>query len=791
MSREPKSEEMLQASASSENSFGVEPVSTDPDESAQIITMEAENGELSGLEVVQDSSASGGAYVDGFDSSDDVLKVKASIPESGTYMIKVKYKTYGGDKPNFLFLNGEKLSDYTFKDTSVWREAVIGQFDLPAGDNEFTIQSSWGWIAVDRITFVGGSGGSVSKVELLIEGGHTEGAADEPVTLIATADNAAEYRFFVRKNSGDWEPISAYSLNFSIVWVPETPGSYEIKAAARGFGSEEAAEQTLRYTALANYIGKPLVHGMFSDHMILQRDEPADVWGWSKPGQEISVSFNKAAYKAVADEQGEWRVSLGNYPAGGGTYTLKVSDGERSKEITNILFGDVWLASGQSNMEFTLSGTLNAAEEIANANQEYIRFIKIPNQTSPAPIRTLSGDTLWQQVTSESAPQLSAAAYFFTRALQQELDVPMGIIFSSVGGTKAESWTSYEKLQTLPQYVQSSRDIRSGVAVIDMMASPIALYNGMIAPIGAYPIKGVFWYQGESNWGEHSYYKLLPALIDDWRTQFNKPELPFLVVQISSYGALQSESNPAQPDSNPGLPVVRDAQLHTMLNDKHVGLIVTTDIGDPEDIHPLNKQDVGLRAATYALGTVYQQPIEYSGPIYSSMSRQGAAIALSFRHTGSGLMIGKKEGLLPVEEVMNGELQGFAIAGKDGQYVWAKAVIKGDQVIVSSETVADPVSVKYSWNDSAVGNLYNREGLPAAPFRTDRVHTLKVVNGAGSGTYSSGDTVTVTAELPNEGMEFHSWMGDIQYLQDASKQSTTLIIPDVPYLSIAPLYIEK
>lgn len=681
------------------------------------IKIEAEKGKLKGLKKVKDSKASGGVYVDGFDKTSDSLKVTANIKVSGTYAIVIRYKTIGGTKMNPFYLNGEYVTNYTFKDTADFKDTILGEYDLEAGKNTFQLEVSWGWIAVDYIRFVGGTGQQVSKVTLLKDTDKSL-AYDVPVTLSALADDAAQYRFMARKAGGDWKDISTYSNSYSCIWVPGEAGDYEIKVYARGFQTtvDKQAEATIQYTAVEAYADKPLVSQMFGDGMVLQRNETNAIYGWDKPNSTVHVTVGKEKYSASADFSGEWRVEIGKHKAGG-PYTITVKGSSQKVKFTDVLFGDVWLCSGQSNMAFTLSGATNSYSEIKKSNYPNIRYIKIPQKTSAVPVKTLDNTAVWNKCSPDTSSQLSAVAYFFARKLNKDLKVPIGIVFSAVGGTKAESWTSYDSLQTLPDYKDSAYAIQTGAKDIEIEKSPVALYNGMIAPVTPYQLKGVLWYQGESNWGETSYKVLLPALIADWRMHFNDPDLPFIIVQIPAYGAVQSDSSPVQTIA--GLPEVREAQLFTMLNDKNVGMVTTIDLGEPENIHPANKQDVGARTAICAEGKFYGKDIVYSGPIYDSMFISGDKITISFTSTGSGLMAGKKTGLKPVKEVKNGKLTGFAIAGEDGVFYNADAVISGDKVVVSSSKVKNPVSVRFGWYDSPVINLYNKEGLIASPFRTD------------------------------------------------------------------------
>ncbi|MGM0881327.1 MAG: CBM35 domain-containing protein [Bacillota bacterium] len=756
---------------------------------AATITIEAEDGELTGVSAVADDKASAGKIVEGFDKAGDNLRITVQVAARGTYLITIRYKTYGGDKPNSLSLNGEKIADYTFKDTNTWKDAVIGQFDLNEGANTFDITNSWGWIAVDHIQLFGGPGGPVNTVALTTEGSGS-GPSDMPVTLSARADNSSEYRYFYREKNGEWMTLNEYSRRHNFVWIPPSPGEYELKVYARGIYSKEEkqAEDTIPYTALPSYVGKPLVNPMFGENMILQRDAEAAIWGWAEPGKVVTVAIGDKSITATADSDGMWKAVLGVFPAGG-PYSLTVSDGVETASYNNILFGDVWLCSGQSNMEFRLSNVINAVDEIKKANYPDIHFITIPAKTSQVPLSMVNSNTKWQVTTSETAPNLSAAAYFFARKLNKETNVPIGIIFSAVGGTNAESWTSYQTLQTLPEFIQSSEDVRNGAASSETTKSPTAYYNGMIAPVAPYSLKGVLWYQGESNWGEHRYNKLLPALIEDWRTVFKDQELPFVIIQISAFGTIQSENNPAQ--TSEGLPEIREAQLNTVQNDDRTCLVVTTDVGNSADIHPTNKQDVGLRSAICALGKFYNENIEYSGPIYRAMAKEGNQIRVSFDHSGTKLFAGLKNGLQPVQEDRKGELSGFAIAGADHKFYSAHAVIDGDTVLVSSDRVDDPVAVRYNWNDSPIGNLYNNAGLPASPFRTDPVHYLSVIGGTGEGVYGISEEAAITANAPPEGMMFDKWIGDTQFIKDVREPDTTIRMTDTRYTVIAPSYVKN
>jgi len=750
------------------------------------LLLEAESAAMNGLTIGLDENASGGRFVEGFDAPGDALRFELNLEKAGTYMIVVRYRTFGGDKPNMLKLNGSEPFHYTFRDAPDWKDAVIGQFELKEGTNTLEIASQWGWIAVDCAEFIGGSGGPVRTVELMTEDGAESGPADAPVTLVARADNAAEYRFYVREGGGDWQPINAYGASHRIIWLPPKVGNYELKVAARGLGSngEAEAEAALAYAAVSEHEGKPLVHPVFGDHMVLQRDKEVFIWGWAPPGERVTVALGDRTVTAAADVSGRWRASLGVHPAGG-PHKITVSSRSGKVELDDILFGDVWLASGQSNMEWRLSQAINAAEEIRRADEPMVRFVKYDARTSAVPLSGADLRQTWQKVSPSTAPNLSAVAWFFAREVTRETGVPVGIMFAAVGGTRIETWMSLDAARQVPRLKASAEAVRIGAEVIDTFVSPTALYNGMIAPVAPYGLKGVLWYQGESNGGEASYHRTLKLWIEDWRKTFRDPELPFIIIQLSSYGSLQSVSMPVNERS--WFAVVREAQLKAVTDDPRTCLVVTTDIGNPADIHPTNKQDVGRRAASCALGTVYGLDVAPSGPIFESMVIEGSRVRLKFRHAESGLMAGLKEGLEPVKPAPDGELLGFAVAGEDGKFHWADAEIDGDEVIVRSGQVESPVAVRYNWADSPIGNLYNGAGLPASPFRTDGRPVLDVVSGAGGGTYDPGEVVEIIAYPPQRG-RFVRWIGDTATVEDVTSRRTTIVVPNKPYTVVAPEY---
>jgi sialate O-acetylesterase len=604
---------------------------------------------------------------------------------------------------------------------------------------------------------------------------------------------------------------------------------------------------------------------IFGDHMVLQRDRPLRVWGWAAPGARVTVMIGDVAVPTAAGRDGRWETVLPPFPAGG-PWTLTARSGA-TLTVADLLFGDVWVASGQSNMEFTLgAGVKDGEREIAAADYPKIRFFKVPRVASPRPRSDLSSGE-WRICSPETAPDVSAVAYFFARDLHREKGVPIGIVDATWGGTPAEAWTSAEMNLFLPRYrdrmrpiLASDRDwtremaeneargktrqeliedleraksggayradfddtswatvrlpnetplsdfvwlrrvvslekaersgykmrlgafgnvdavfvngvqvyrrkgnaqtreltlpegvLKPGGNVIAIRAlngwnnevrlgppldlrqdgsglvaslegewrfsntlepkmpeyvryshTPSFLYNGMIAPIAGYTLEGAIWYQGESNASEaHAYRSLFPVMIQDWRIRWREGGFPFLFVQLANWRERKPE--PVSSD----WAELREAQLMTLaLPD--TGMAVTIDIGEADDIHPRNKQDVGKRLALAARKVAYGEDIVYSGPLYRSMEVKGSEVILSFDHVGRGLQV---DG--------GGELRGFALAGEDRQFAWAEARIEGDRVRVRSDLVPAPVAVRYGWADNPECNLVNREGLPASPFRTD------------------------------------------------------------------------
>ncbi len=535
---------------------------------------------------------------------------------------------------------------------------------------------------------------------------------------------------------------------------------------------------------------QPFVHPLFTDHMVLQRDAHTPIWGWSAPGDEVTLKIAGETYLATADQYGRWLVRIGPFPADATTHQLEIS-GPQGVTFEDVKFGDVWLCSGQSNMEFSVNQSLNSAAEIAASANPDLRFFAVQRANLKAPRQTFEKTgSAWTVVGPATIPNFSAVCYFMVRELQKQLKVPMGMIGSSWGGTNIQSWMSAEKLSTLEDF-RKPLDALPALALDPNQPVVTSLYNGMIAPLLPYGLKGIAWYQGESNAGNGlQYSRLMPDMIDDWRTRFRMGKLPFFQVQLANF--IANAGAPAGPiDVGSGWALLREAQLATQLADDKVGMAVILDVGDPNDIHPKDKQDVGLRLAASARHVAYAEDVVHSGPLFKAFTVQAGKVQLSFDQVGTGLMLGTKNGTNtnPVVENAGGVLAGFALAGADQQWRAADAVIDagGQTITVSSNQVATPVAVRYGWSDNPSCNLYNREGLMASSFRTDLSYGLSVVDGSGGGVFDSGAAVVVTANVAPQGQHFVKWVGDVQYLSDANTSPATVTLPKA-YVSIRATY---
>ncbi len=438
---------------------------------------------------------------------------------------------------------------------------------------------------------------------------------------------------------------------------------------------------------------------IFSDHMVLQQQSSVPVWGWAEAGTTVKIVGSwmpKDTVSTYVDDCGHWAAKLPTSQYGG-PYTLQIFSNNingNKIELKDIMLGEVWLCSGQSNMEWSPNnGIQNQQEEIEAANHPNIRFFSLRKQGS----KHLQEDchAQWERCTPEAMRQRSAIAYFFGKQLQQELDVPIGLIVSAWGGTPAEVWTPRDT-------IMNNKEIADAVINKTYPWWPVelgVLYNSMIHPLMPYDIAGAIWYQGESNRDNPSSYSLLmEKLIESWRKGFNK-DFPFYIVQIAPFNYGSANNGPA---------LIREAQEQVTHKIPNTGLVVTADIGDPQNIHPARKAEAGIRLANLALGKKYNVLENgYESPSFTQMTVEKGKAILSFSHAETGLMCPDKE------------IRGIMIAGDDGHFIPAQARIKENRLIVSSPKIKHPVSVRYCFDDVTIGNLFNREKLPVAPFRTD------------------------------------------------------------------------
>jgi sialate O-acetylesterase len=437
---------------------------------------------------------------------------------------------------------------------------------------------------------------------------------------------------------------------------------------------------------------------LISDNMVIQNGRSVPIWGWADKDEVVTVIIDNKQYSARAGTDGKWEVMLNKLKSGQILEMNVNSSSGSSLTIKNILVGEVWICSGQSNMHWTFSpmhGVINNESELAAAKYDDIRIFTVEKKGAEEKAEDAKG--VWLTITPENLlvdgqNGASAIAYFFGRELYRQLHIPIGLINASLGGTTAEKWTSREALEAVPE-LKSLTGKESGGST---------LYNQMIAPLIPYPIRGAIWYQGEANLNRAFQYRtLFPVMIASWRSAWGEGDFPFGFVQLAPFR--YKGENPASYAE------LCEAQLLTLKSVPNTGMVVTMDIGNVNDIHPRNKQEVGRRLALWALAQVYgRNRLVFSGPIYRSMTIRGNQIRLHFDHCGSGLT--STDGKPLVE---------FTIAGPNQEFTPAKAEIKGDKIVVYNENIERPVAVRYAWRDDAQPNLCNTEGLPASPFRTD------------------------------------------------------------------------
>ncbi len=463
----------------------------------------------------------------------------------------------------------------------------------------------------------------------------------------------------------------------------------------------------------------PFVSRLYSSNMVIQRDHVVPVWGWTTPGARVEVQIAGKTFSGKAAQDGEWQADIPPMRAGG-PYTLTV-EGPATRTFTNVMVGDVWLCSGQSNMQFGVGNLLNPKEVEQQANYPDLRLYNVLMAISPTPWKSLTDNHAYYHanewltcnptnITQGSWNGFSAVAYYFGRDLYRNLKIPIGLIHSSWGGTIAQAWTSAHALETMSDFRLAAERMKNFPASMQPRNpnQVTVLYNAMIAPLEKFPIKGVIWYQGESNVGYAKQYRtLLPTMIQDWRRHWNEGNFPFYIVQIAPWQAVKPEP------ANSAWAELQEAQAITARTVPNSGLATCIDIGNPHNIHPKDKRDVGLRLCLLALRHTYHKNVVDSGPVFKGMRIKGGQVTLFFTHTNGGLKT--RDTTL----AHGSKLQGFAVAGADKHFVWANAKIVGNTVVLSSPDVPHPVAVRYAWADSPVCNLFNGKNLPAPPFRTD------------------------------------------------------------------------
>jgi sialate O-acetylesterase len=466
--------------------------------------------------------------------------------------------------------------------------------------------------------------------------------------------------------------------------------------------------------------------GIFGPHMVLQRDKKTSVWGWADAGESVHVAVGANFVDAKAESDGSWRVEIDPLKASGQPVKFVVTGASAAGKndtisLDDVLVGDVWLASGQSNMQYSLKGVANAVDALAHADEPEIRLCAIGNTTALEPVK--DHGARWALCTAKSASSFSAVAYFFAKDLHADLKVPIGVIGAYVAGTPAQSWTNVEALKSAPElghYVEAISEARQAASTRpDAKVGagvPSSLYNGMIAPLEPIALKGVIWYQGESNTGQAVEYRtLFPALINGWRAQWGVADTPFLFVQLPGFGRRSDEIGASN------WAMLREAQ-GMALKLPHTGMAVTIDLSAPRQIlHPKNKANVGGRLALAARHLVYAEDVAAEGPKYRKMKIEGHVARIEFDNAEDGLVLGAaptENGSAAATRPSN--LTGFLIAGADRKIVRAEAKIVGDDAVeVWSDQVMDPAAVRYGWEDNPAVDLYNGAGLPAGPFRTD------------------------------------------------------------------------
>ncbi len=437
----------------------------------------------------------------------------------------------------------------------------------------------------------------------------------------------------------------------------------------------------------------------FRDGAVLQRGKPVPVWGKAEPGESIKVEFKGQAHAATADAQGLWATSLGPLEGSDAPASLVVS-GKETVTIKDVLVGEVWLCSGQSNMHLAVREADHAKEEIAEAKHPLIRQFLVEGAVSEQPQAFTEGK--WQACSPETVGNFTAVGYFLAREIHSALKVPVGIIHATLGGSPVEGWISREALAGNPAFgvvAERWKLLRPRVSGKGLRNMPSGLYNGLIHPLEPFALAGFAWYQGEGNRERPAEYAaLFTTMIRQWRAAFQQGDLPFMFVQLPNFAEPTDKTRESWP-------LIREAQASALAL-PNTGMAVTLDVGDPAQLHPGNKQDVGMRLASVALAQVYSRAVEHSGPGFEDARAEGAAMRVRFHHAAGLVFKGDPK-------------EAFEVAGTDGKYVAAEARIDGETVVVSASGLDKPEFVRFEWKNAPTAWLFNAAGLPAAPFRTD------------------------------------------------------------------------
>jgi sialate O-acetylesterase len=477
--------------------------------------------------------------------------------------------------------------------------------------------------------------------------------------------------------------------------------------------------------------GDVTLPALISDNMVLQQHTKVNVWGKADPGESVTVELGPDSAQTTTGTDGSWGVKLDGLPSGG-PYDMTVS-GKNSIAVRNVAVGEVWVCGGEANMEYKVVAARNGQEEMADADLPMVRVFTVKHEAAETPQWDCEGS--WVVCSPDTVKDFTAVGFFFAREMNREMHTPMGLIESAWGPSRAEAWTPEETLEkdatlhaALDRYEKAKADYPAALADYKRQLAerigapgapttrmpvaplepggtrePAGLYNGMIAPLLRYPIRGVLWYQGESDTADPGYYgKVFPAMIEAWRRSWNEGEFPFLYAQLSGFLSRRAEPGESRWAE------LREAQTQA-LSTPRTGMAVTIDLGEEHEMHPADKQDVAHRLALLAENMVYGRTgVTAWGPMYAGMDIEGGKGVITFTHVDKGLVGGNGKGL-----------KGVAIAGEDGRFVWAEAQIRGGKVVVQSPQAPKPVAVRYGWADFPDCDLYNAAGLPAGPFRTD------------------------------------------------------------------------